>query len=809
MNKYGVEYADDEEDDDGLLIREEEAAPYPDIPAEMPGMITEYNKMIDGDVVVIEDDPVPDEMERAALAAENSGLEFGPAPERVHREVIDLSDIDDDYEGTDDGIHHDNSKAQVKMEPTDKIENPSTDIVGDNTGDASNQRRSGRIRRANTYYEDFELYLTAHEEEHFMCVTDCEDAPPSMPEVDSQESLAAVAHYIMMHYNEQAKISKKIKRKKKYTPKAGQYSLEAGLRAFGEKGETAVTKELHQFNNYSVFDPIHANTLTDEEKSQALGSLIFIKEKRNGDIKARSCANGSVQREHVAKDEAASPTVALESVFTTATIDAREKREVVTIDIPGAFLHADNDDYVIMRMTGTLAELMAKTDPKLYRKYLSVEKGKKVLYLRLQKALYGMMKSALLFYRKLVSELIEMGFVINPYDPCVANKIVNGSQLTLRWHVDDLMISHKNMADINNFLVDLKNIYGSNLAESTGKTHDYLGMIFDFSFSEEVRINMTPYISNIITEFPEEIKGTYATPAADHLFKVRDDGRKLPEEQADAFHHTVYQLLFVANRARRDIQTAVSFLTTRVKEPDEDDWGKLKRVLKYLNGTKHLKLTLRADQLKFAVHWYVDGSHQTHEDCRGQTGSLVTFGKGAVSSSSTKMKCNTKSSTETELISFADKLTDIVWMRYFIECQGYDLDEYIVFQDNMSALSLEKNGRVSSSKRTKHIKAKYFLIKDYYDAGEIDVRFCPTEEMWADVLTKPLQGQKFKDMRAFLQNCPRDYDDDNEKKLSMKPQDVASSWECVGAHARNPPARPQSPRCVSWAEDVQTKKNKG
>jgi len=275
--------------------------------------------------------------------------------------------------------------------------------------------------------------------------------------------------------------------------------------------------------------------------------LIFLKEKRNGNIKAQSCANGSVQREHIAKDEAASPTVALESVFTTATIDAHEKREVVTIDIPGAFLHADNNDCIIMRMTGTLAELMAKTDPKLYRKYLSVEKGKKVLYLRLQKALYGMMKSALLFYRKLVSELIEMGFVINPYDPCVANKIVNGSQLMLRWHVDDLMISHKNMADINNFLVDLKNIYGSNLAESTGKTHDYLGMIFDFSFSKEVRRNINSYKSKIITEFPEEIKGTYATPAADHLFKVRDDGRKLPEEQADTFHHTVYQLLFVAN----------------------------------------------------------------------------------------------------------------------------------------------------------------------------------------------------------------------------------------------------------------------
>ncbi len=67
-------------------------------------------------------------------------------------------------------------------------------------------------------------------------------------------------------------------------------------------------------------------------------------------MKARSCANGSVQRDHNAKEEAASPTVALESVFVTAAINARENREVVTINIPGAFLHATNSDYVVMRM---------------------------------------------------------------------------------------------------------------------------------------------------------------------------------------------------------------------------------------------------------------------------------------------------------------------------------------------------------------------------------------------------------------------------------------------------------------------------
>ncbi len=96
---------------------------------------------------------------------------------------------------------------------------------------------------------------------------------------------------------------------------------------------------------------------------------------------------------------------------------------------------------------------------------------------------------------------------------------------------------------------------------------------------------MTKYLSKVIADFPKEIIGKAATPAGDHLFKVRDEGRKLNEEQAGTFHHTVYQLLFAANQLWRDIQMAVSFLTTRVQAPNEDDWGKLKWILKYLKGT--------------------------------------------------------------------------------------------------------------------------------------------------------------------------------------------------------------------------------
>jgi hypothetical protein len=99
---------------------------------------------------------------------------------------------------------------------------------------------------------------------------------------------------------------------------------------------------------------------------------------------------------------------------------------------------------------------MVKTNPKMYRQYVVLEKGRSVLYLRLQKALYGMMKSTLLFYRKLVSELKKMGFEINPYDPSIANKMINGTQMTVKWHVDDLMMSHVSCDKIMKIVQEIK-----------------------------------------------------------------------------------------------------------------------------------------------------------------------------------------------------------------------------------------------------------------------------------------------------------------------------------------------------------------
>jgi hypothetical protein len=122
-----------------------------------------------------------------------------------------------------------------------------------------------------------------------MMVT-CKDE--STKEEDGSNALEAVGHYIMMHYDEKENIKK---RKKKYKLKAGQFGLNAGLHKFGDRGKSAVTKELRQFNSYNVFEPLYTDALSIDEKQQVLASLIFLKQKQNGDIKARSCANRSVQ----------------------------------------------------------------------------------------------------------------------------------------------------------------------------------------------------------------------------------------------------------------------------------------------------------------------------------------------------------------------------------------------------------------------------------------------------------------------------------------------------------------------------------
>ncbi len=399
-----------------------------------------------------------------------------------------------------------------------------------------------------------------------------------------------------------------------------------------------------------------------------------------------------------------------------------------------------------MVLKGKLADMMIQIVPEVYRRYVRMDrKGTKVLYIKLQKALYGLMKASLLFYQKLRKEFMEYGPMVNPYNLCMANMTTKeGKQLTVVWHVDDLMALCKDDFELTKFSCHLGKLYRLKLSMHTGRKHNYLGVDMEFCEDGALEVSIFKYLQNVINKFPEIITGRAATPAHDRLFDIRDEkeARELSKEQALAFHHTVAQLLFMATRTRWDIQTVVAFLTTRVKNPDKDNWGELKRVLKYLDSTKYLKLRLTMESLGM-LKWYVDGLHHVHWDCKGHGGAVFTMGRGAMSSYSRKVKSNTRSLTETELFTADMFMPEMLWSLHFMQAQGYEVECVRLYQDNISTQLLIKNGKMSSGKTTKHIKAKFFFIKDRVDDGEIKVINCPTKEMWADIMTKPLQGTAF------------------------------------------------------------------
>jgi len=197
-----------------------------------------------------------------------------------------------------------------------------------------------------------------------------------------------------------------------------QYTLKKGLQVFGKAGAHAVTKELQQLHDRGVLEPKHFNELTREQRVRALAYLMFLKQTRDDDtIKGRGCADGRKQLDWMSKEETASPTVANQALTFSCMIDAKEKRDVATADIPGAFLQTEytkGDTHI--RIVGPMLDLLTQIDPSLYRECIhTYPNGKKVLHAEIKKAMYGTLNALLLFWLKLSTTLRDdMGFTVNP-----------------------------------------------------------------------------------------------------------------------------------------------------------------------------------------------------------------------------------------------------------------------------------------------------------------------------------------------------------------------------------------------------------
>ena len=274
-------------------------------------------------------------------------------------------------------------------------------------------------------------------------------------------------------------------------------SVRAALREHGEEARGVILSELRQMITKRVWRPVKMTGMTRDERRRIIRSSMFIKEKFFSSgafekLKARLVAGGD-QQDRSLYENLSAPTVSTSSVFAVMAVAASEGRRAMVIDIGGAYLHADMDAGVIvhMRLDNTISALMIEIDP-TYSAFLD-EKG--CIVVQLDKALYGCVESAALWHNNIKKTLTDAGFVQNPHDQCVFNKVSDkGAQCTVAIHVDDLLVTSTDQKALDSLATLLTRRYGE-ISRADGPSLGYLGMSFDLTVSGEARITMPGFVN--------------------------------------------------------------------------------------------------------------------------------------------------------------------------------------------------------------------------------------------------------------------------------------------------------------------------
>ena len=529
-------------------------------------------------------------------------------------------------------------------------------------------------------------------------------------------------------------------------------SVTAALRDRRDEATPVIMAELKQMLDKHVWHGVHTRDLSKKQRSAIIRSSMFLKDKYLASgaferFKARLVAGGN-QQDKGLYEELSSPTVATSSVLAIAAIAAAESRKVIAIDIGGAFLNADmapTGVEVHMRLNRVMTSMLIQLDSS-YEKYREPDN---TVVVKLDKALYGCVEASLLWYNDLKNKLTADGFVENPYDRCVFNKIgKSGKQISIVLHVDDLMVTCEIEDDLDTFGLYLKSVYPETRT-TTGTILDYVGMTFDFTTTGEVRITMDKCIDDILSGCG--VTTTKVTPGAAVLFDVRNAPRAT-EAEAKWFRTYVAKILYLAKRVKPECLTAVAFLSTRVTMSDIDDLAKLRRLLGYIRYTRTRGIVLRIGPTMM-VKAFIDAAYGVHQDSgKSHTGCAIVLGEsGPIFAKSAKQKIVTKSSTEAELVGLSDTASQAIHLRNLIIAQGYDLGPVVIYQDNMSCMALIKRGG-PGSERSRHINIRHFWLSEKVAQKEVVLEHLGTEDMFANILTKPVQGAQFERERLGLTN---------------------------------------------------------
>ena len=544
-------------------------------------------------------------------------------------------------------------------------------------------------------------------------------------------------------------------------------SVTRALKLFPEKTGFAIESEVKSLLAKDTFQGVHMGTLTPSQKSRILRSIMNVTEKflptvdSNGNreidkVKARFCVDGRAQvRADYKPEEIESPTASMAAIFTVAQLAAAERRFVMVGDVGSAYLNArmpmDNPDKILhMIIARDVADEMIRQD-KSFETY-RMHNGS--ILVRLNKALYGCIESAKLWYEEIAGTLQNNGFTANPRDLCVFNKDVKGQQFTIVVYVDDLKMTCANKSAVLEMERILLKTYGQ-FRTTQGPIVSYLGLTWDYSETGYVKVSQAGMIQDIVARREKthedrgaKLTGIPTTPGASYLFNRTPDCKRLGVKDAEIFHTDTASLAWASTRAHPGLVTVIGELSKRVQECTTEDDSKLDRAISFAKSVRDVPLRLKAE-LPPRVTVSIDAAFANRTDMKSTSGTCITLGVGFFIASSKVQKLNSKSSTEAEIIAVSDGMNIPLWLADFIRLQGYPPQPVRLEQDNQSCITLLTKGR-STAETTRFIEIRKFWISAYIKNGAVDIVYVPTEDMTSDYFTKPLKGALFAKMFAKI-----------------------------------------------------------
>ena len=494
--------------------------------------------------------------------------------------------------------------------------------------------------------------------------------------------------------------------------------------------EQAMTDELNSLKQNDAFDLVKL----PEGKNVVGGRWVYaIKENAEGStsFKARYVAKGYSQKKGIDYQETFSPTADITSVRAFMQVAVQNNLIVHQMDVKTAYLHAPIDSEIYLQQ------------PEGFE--VKSDSGEKLVY-KLKKSIYGLKQSGRNWNKLLHDHLSNNDFVQNSADYCVYKKTTpNGVIIVVIW-VDDMIIAASNMTLLDKFKETMREQFNM---KDLGQISYFLGINFTQT-SDEIKMSQKRYITKMLEKFGMTDCKPRSSPC-----ESKPDDNPQNDEPTDPrkFREVVGSLIYAATSTRPDISWSVSRLSQHLSDPKKKHMIMAKQVLRYLKGTIDNELVYKKSDKPLELFAFSDSDWASCvEDRKSTTGYCFSLTEdGAVFSWKSKKQPTVALSTcEAEYMALGATTQESLYLSQLLK----DMDPkntykcVKIYEDNQGAIALCKNP--VNRQRSKHIDIKYHFVRSVLEEGRIKVVYCPTENMAADILTKPASKLKIQKFKRYL-----------------------------------------------------------